>query len=233
MPHRNRSSRIFQRTRVTVLPAEEPVTLAEAKEHARILSADEDALITSFIKAARLAVEKYTTRKIVTQTLVAFMDEFPDVGGGAWWGGLQQGTPSSSGITSDRSIMLEWLPVQNSPTPLIVSTFDDSDNEIVFPSTEYRVDDNDPDLRARISLVEGGVWPVDLRPTSAVKIQYVAGYGLPSTGNPEEVPSDIELAIKELVAYWIRQREAACETTLSEVPLAYRYLIDQYRQERI
>ena len=106
--------------------------------------------------------------------------------------------------------------------------------ESIFPATEYRIDKNDPDLKARISLTEGGVWPTDLRPTNAVKIIYDVGYGLPSDLDPNaEVPADIKLAINELVAYWIKQREAACSVTLTEVPLAYRYLIDQYRQERI
>ena len=114
-----------------------------------------------------------------------------------------------------------------------ISTFNDADVETVFSSDEYRVDVNDPDLRARISLVEGGVWPTDLRPTSAVKIVYTAGYGLPSTGLPEPVPEDLKLAILMTVAYWYQQREAACSTNLSEVPLGARYLLDQYRQERI
>ena len=228
--HGQRSSRTFQRTKVTELPAEEPVTLTEAKAHARILNADEDTLITSYIKAARLAVEKYTTRKLVTQTLEAFMDRFPDDGGGAWWGGLRQGTPLSTGITSDRSIRLDNLPVQSVEQ---VSTFNDADDETVFPDTEYLVDVNDPDQRARISLKEGSTWPVDLRPTSAIKIIYIAGYGLPSTDLPEEFPDDIKFAINSLVAYWIKQREAACPVNFSEVPLAYRYLIEQYRQELI
>ena len=223
MPHRQSSSRTFQRTKVTELPSEEPVTLAEAKAHARILQADEDDLITSFIKAARLAVEKYTGRKLITQTLEAFMDEFPDVGGGAWWAGVRQGTPSSTGITSDRSILLDGLPVQ-AGIPIVISTFNDADVELIFPAIEYRVDANDPNLPARISLTEGGVWPTDLRPTSAIKIVYVAGYGLAVA-----VPEDIKFAIKALVAYWFIQREAVCSTNLSEVPLQYRYLIDQYR----
>lgn len=229
MSHRQRSSRTFQRSRVSTEPAEEPVTLAEAKEHARILDTDEDTLITSYIKAARLAIEKYTTRKLVTQSLETFMDEFPDVGGGSWWGGVRQGTPSSTGITSDRSILLDWLPVQDVTQ---VSTFNDADVEAVFADTEYRVDTNDPDQRARISLTEGGVWPVNLRPTNAVRILYDVGYGLPSTA-PPDVPEDIKFAINSLIAYWLEQREAACATNLSEVPLQYRHLIDQYRQERI
>ncbi|NIR17173.1 MAG: phage gp6-like head-tail connector protein, partial [Desulfobacterales bacterium] len=80
-------------------PVEEPVTLEEVKAQARILHSEEDALLTSYIVAARLAIEKYLTRKLVTQTLQAFMDEFPNWSGGAWWSGVRQGTPASTGIT--------------------------------------------------------------------------------------------------------------------------------------
>ena len=42
-----------------IAPVTEPVTLAEAKEYARIDGSAEDALITSLIKMARLHCESY------------------------------------------------------------------------------------------------------------------------------------------------------------------------------
>ena len=49
-------------------PGEEPVTLAEAKAWCRIDAADEDALVSALIAAARLQVESLTGRALVTQT---------------------------------------------------------------------------------------------------------------------------------------------------------------------
>ena len=49
-------------------PGEEPVTLAEAKAWCRIDAADEDALLSALIAAARLQVESLTGRALVTQT---------------------------------------------------------------------------------------------------------------------------------------------------------------------
>jgi hypothetical protein len=49
-------------------PGEEPVALAEAKAWCRIDAADEDALVSALIAAARLQVESLTGRALVTQS---------------------------------------------------------------------------------------------------------------------------------------------------------------------
>ncbi len=52
----------------TVAPTIEPVTLAEAKGHLRVDIADDDALITSLITAAREKCEHYTQRQLLQAT---------------------------------------------------------------------------------------------------------------------------------------------------------------------
>ena len=224
MPHRQDSSRTNQRNRVVSGPAEEPITVAEVKDHARILSADQDALIATYIKACREMIEQFLTRKLVTQEIEAFMDGFPAGGASAWWVGIRQGTPLSTGITGRRSIHLDILPVQAAPAP-VISTFNETDTETVFPTSDYRVDSIDPDQKARITLVDGGTWPSDLRNSLAVKIVYTVGYG-----DAAAVPQDIKQAMLMIVAYWIQQKEAACSVNLSVVPLSHKHLLSQYRQ---
>ena len=55
----------------------EPVTLAEAKEYARIDGFSEDALITSLIKMARIHCESYIGKSIVLKTVTIDSFTFP------------------------------------------------------------------------------------------------------------------------------------------------------------
>ena len=59
-------------------PAIEPVSLPEIKQHLRIDSDLEDALLLDFITAAREYCESYQNRVFITQTWDLFLDDFPD-----------------------------------------------------------------------------------------------------------------------------------------------------------
>jgi uncharacterized phiE125 gp8 family phage protein len=60
-----------------VAPVTEPITLAEAKEYARIDGAAEDTLITSLIKVARLHCESYMGKAIIRKTVTIDSFSFP------------------------------------------------------------------------------------------------------------------------------------------------------------
>jgi uncharacterized phiE125 gp8 family phage protein len=61
---------------VIIEPASEPISLVRAKQHLRVDSADEDALIIDFITAARQYAESYIDRAIATQTRDLTLDAF-------------------------------------------------------------------------------------------------------------------------------------------------------------
>jgi uncharacterized phiE125 gp8 family phage protein len=61
-------------------PATEPVTLTEAKAHLKIDTADEDALITTLITAARARAEWHTGRAFITQSWILRLDAWPHDG---------------------------------------------------------------------------------------------------------------------------------------------------------
>ena len=62
----------------TTPPTVEPVSLEEAKLYLRVNAGDENALITSLIKAARVMVEKETHRALITQHWDMILDSAPD-----------------------------------------------------------------------------------------------------------------------------------------------------------
>lgn len=72
-------------------PQVEPVTLALAKQHCRIVATntDDDALITQYIQAAREYCEHSTHRAFYNQTWKLTMDHFPLY---PWWTGTARST---------------------------------------------------------------------------------------------------------------------------------------------
>lgn len=61
-------------------PAEEPVSLAEAKAFLKVDDSDEDGLITTLIGAARLHIEGVTGRALLAQSWRVVLDDWPDNG---------------------------------------------------------------------------------------------------------------------------------------------------------
>lgn len=61
-------------------PAEEPVSLVEAKAFLKVDDTAEDGLVTTLIGAARLHVEGVTGRALVAQSWRLVLDDWPDTG---------------------------------------------------------------------------------------------------------------------------------------------------------
>lgn len=59
-------------------PSVEPVTLSEAKLHAKVEDSADDALVTAIITAARQWAEQKTGRALLGQTWRLTLDRFPD-----------------------------------------------------------------------------------------------------------------------------------------------------------
>ena len=57
-------------------PAVEPITLEELKTRLRISGCDSDDEVGDMLKAARLQVEADTYRKLITQTVVMYQEDF-------------------------------------------------------------------------------------------------------------------------------------------------------------
>lgn len=165
---------------VVTAPAEEPLTLIEAKEHLRFSHDYEDGLIRSLIVAARKHCETVTGRAFITQTLRLTRDSWP-----SWKEGYEFRLPKPPLLT-----------VTN-----IQYTDVDAVTQTVSAAT-YVVDATS--LPGRIALAYGEAWPTDaIEQIGAVKVNYTAGYGAAAA-----VPETIKAAMKLLIGHWFANREA-------------------------
>lgn len=194
---------------VSVEPATEPVTLAEAKLHLRIddgMTA-EDTLISALITAARQKIEIETRRALVTQTQMLKLDQFP------------------SGEMP--AIELPNPPLQNVNS---VQYVDQNGDTQTLSASEYIVDAaSEP---ARITPAYNTYWPLTRAQINAVTVTFVCGYA-PVSGSPTDyaanVPQALKAAIKLLVGHWYENREASTPLNLKPLPMAVDSLIWNYR----
>jgi len=150
-------------------PAEEPVTLAEAKLHCRVDGSADDTLITALIAAARQQGEHRTGRAFVTQTWELALDAFPE-----------------SEIE---------LPIVPAASITSVKYLDGNEVEQTISSADYAIDSYG--LRHWLIPSYGVSWPSTLDAANAVKVRYVAGYGAASAV-PEGIKAWILLAVGTL-----------------------------------
>lgn len=133
---------------VSVAPATEPVTLAEAKAHCYVDTTDDDTLITTMITTARMYVENYTRRSLISQTLVARYDCFPSY--------FELEKPPLISVTS-------------------IGYTDTAGNGQTVSSADYDVDIYS--TPGRVTEAYGATWPsTQSSVTNTVTVTYVAGY---------------------------------------------------------
>jgi len=192
-------------TVVTGEPAVEPLALPDAKTHLKIETSvtDDDALVTSLIKAARQHVEEHTHRKLIEQTLQTRFDTFP---------------------ASNGAILVPWPKLMSLTSLQYIDT--NGTTQTLTVTTDYVVDAySEP---ARIVPAYGKNWPTTQAMINAVTLEYEAGYGAAAN-----VPEAIVHAMKLIIGHWYQNREAVVLGTITaEVPQAARALMDHYRVKR-
>ena len=172
--------------------AEQPVTLAEAKAHLRVLTTDEDSLIGALVAAAAAHLEGRSGvlgRALVTQTWDVRFDRFPFAGNN---GRIELPLPPLQSVTS-------------------VKYLDFTGTEVTLAADQYAVDTGH--MIGRLRPAYGLTWPSTRDEDGAVRIRFVAGYGSASA-----VPTPIKQAILLLVGHWWINREAAGD---AKGPLAF------------
>ncbi|MBR8219796.1 head-tail connector protein [Burkholderia vietnamiensis] len=192
--------------RLTQAPAEEPVTLEEAKLHLRVIDSSEDALISLLISAARVHAENVCRRVFVTQKWDLFLDAFPFY---TYYGVIPGYVPVDQ-------LPAAWMTMRN-----YAVRFRGSKIDIPFPrlqsvdavkyinalgvqqtmdSSLYVVDNvSEPGV---LTPKTGTYWPDTLNTTNAVQISFTAGYG-----DAADVPAGIKSWILVRVATLYENRE--------------------------
>ena len=155
---------------VKTAPQAEPLDKEDVKLHLRIDVPDHDDALDRLIIGARKKVERISNRRLITQTLEIYMDDWP----------------------SGRTIDLPIAPVQSITN---VSYYDSNDTLQVLSNSKYVADIvSEP---GRIVLIDSEVWP-DLkigRPNRIV-IELVAGYGDAASDVDENIKTAMLMGIE-------------------------------------
>jgi len=178
------------RLRLITPPAMEPVTIAEAKFHARIDHDLEDGLLATFIAAARQHGEQLTGRQFVEAAYELSLDGFP---------------------CGDDPIELPKPPLQAVEAVSFVAPDDVTQT---MPATDYVVDTSG--LLGRIYPADGAAWPVTRRRRNAVTISFRTGWPV-VTGNPS-TPHSIKSWMLCRVTGLYEQRESFAGRSVSALP---------------
>lgn len=153
--------------KIDTAPAEEPITLAEAKSHIRVDIAEDDLDIILLTKAARLHSEMFTRRSFVTTTWKMTLDYFPH------HGIIRMPRPPLASVTSIKYV-------------------DTDGTQQTLAASEYAVDtQSEP---GRITEAFGVSWPSTRVEANAVEIVFVAGFGL-AVDVPEDIKHAIKLLV--------------------------------------
>jgi uncharacterized phiE125 gp8 family phage protein len=159
-------------------PVVEPLSLAEAKAQCRIDDDTSDALVQTYITAARQYVEDILDISVITQVWQARYDVFP-----IW------------------ELILPRPPMQ--PETVTVTYRNEAGQNLSLSSAagDFQVDRYT--TPGRIYPNYNGVWPAVRGDENSVVVQWTAGYG----ASGASTPPILRQAIALLVAHWFEMRQ--------------------------
>jgi len=177
------------------------VSLDEAKEHLRVTSIDEDALITAMITGATETAEQLTGRAIMPQTWELTLDSFPDA--------LEITRVPAASITS-------------------LTYYDEAGVLQTLASNLYVLDNANDFGLAYVVPAYAESWPTTREQINAVKLRYTAGYA-DAASVPESIKAWIKLTVSS--QYENREAEAYSSRAVSTtVKMSFvDGLLDRYR----
>ncbi|MES2500236.1 MAG: hypothetical protein V4570_06855 [Pseudomonadota bacterium] len=178
----------------------EPITLAEAREHLRLvafgdpLAHPDDAYVSSLISVARQFCEEYTERSFSEKTIELALDGFPD-----------------------GAIKLPLTPVKTIES---VNYVDSDETEQTVASNQYAIDDySTPNW---LIPTNGFEWPATLETANNVKVRMVTSDVSP--------PHPVLCAMKLIIGEYYKNRELSVNNiNINELPMGVFSLLQPYR----
>lgn len=156
--------------KIIVQPSEEPVSLAEAKDHCSVDESGFNGMITAMIVAARESAEHELNRALCTQTRELVLDAFPE------------------------AFILSGAPVK---TLVSVKFIDSAGVEQALDPDDTLLDkDSEPGY---LLPGYGKSWPDTYPVPNAVRVQYTCGYGA-AAAVPSSIKSWMLLAVGAMFA---------------------------------
>lgn len=189
-------------------PASEPLTLAEAKAHLRVVNGSEDDLISAYLAAARQTVESITGRAFLTQTRLVTLADWPcdprkRFGQVVQLDGFPLATITHVKYYADGSDTLSTLSTDN----YIAQPYAKPGNILFLDTADL------PSLASR---------------PDAVQITYDCGYAT-ATLAAQQIPGAL-IALRQLVTHLYTQRAPVNVGNItSEIPFSMRSLIELHR----
>lgn len=197
---------------LTSAPAAEPLTLVQAKAHLRVEVADDDALITTLISAAREWSQQYTGRLWITQT---------------WRIGIPQCEVEE--LYELDGLALPLHPVQSAT----VTYYDESDAAQTLAGSSYYLDVFGE--AARVVLKSSVTPPIvnTDRPTP-IYVDAVCGYGASAASIPSGLREALQASMLLQIGTLYAQREELVVGTIAAAPapVACERLLGPYRLAR-
>jgi len=214
-------------------PAEEPVALADMKEHLRLTDTSLDATVTLLIQAAREVLEGWCRRSFVSKGYIQTLDSFPQ-----YTDTLQSqlayppsyySLPRYSTTLWNYSQMIKlyygplisfssfrylsssgsWVTI----TGTDVSAYDSSTvTDFVFDTV------SEP---PRIFPVPGQYWQPTAYAPNAVEMHYQSGLAASAAA----LPANIKLMVRMLAAHWFENPEATSSKNLAEAPMGVQSMV--------
>ncbi len=176
-------------------PVGEPITLTEVKAWCRVTGDQDDGVLAALITTARQSFD----------------------GRDAWFGRALLNQTWDYNLDCFPQCGVIYVPLPPLQSVASVKYLDTSGVQQTLPPVNYFVDVGA--LPGRITPTYGTTWPSARFAPNAVTVRFTAGYG----PNPQTVPMEIRVWLRQLVAYLFENRQA------TTVPDAFFWTLAKYK----